>query len=93
MDVTTELDEVEHSILKANMTAELLKVLVGLAVTVAFAAMMFPEVRFAVLHQVNQWLYAIRYDEWARTRRKWWVKLPTWAQEAGEVRGLKPKPK
>lgn len=91
MDVSTELDEVEHGILKASMTAELVRVLIGIAATVALLLMMNPELRLAVTWRVNQWLYGIRYEEWMRRRRKVWNKLPPWAQEAGEVRGLKPK--
>lgn len=91
MDVTTELDEVEHGFLKAAMFVEVVKILAEVAAAFIVLAMLSPELRNAVLRQVNQCLYAIRYDEWMRARRKLWSKLPTWAKEAGEVRGLKPK--
>jgi len=91
VDVTTELDDVEHAILKTAMVADVLKILLGVALTVAFLVMLYPEFRLEVEVQVSRALYRIRFNEWMRARRKLWSKLPAWAQEAGEVRGLKPE--
>jgi hypothetical protein len=91
LEISTELDETEHTLLKSVLTAEVMRTVVALITGVVVLLMVSPVIRGYISNTLQYAYDKAKYQAWIHQVRLRWEALPAWKQELLENHGFKPR--